>query len=77
MTKARYGMNIFDRQSGSKEWPSQDPNDSSCDKFTCEKCGEVIYAQMYGSLPIGQESFEATAERTLSQHLCIKKRKKK
>jgi hypothetical protein len=45
----------FDRYSGSKSWPSDDPEDSPFDDLKCKICGWQRSFQAYGSFVIGQE----------------------
>ena len=59
----------FDHRSGSKVWPSSDPEDSPYDSFICKRCGEKIKCLMYGTKFISDPSFEDQAEDILQSHL--------
>jgi hypothetical protein len=59
---------FFDREMGSKVWPSDDPKDSPFDRFRCRCCGEVLSIQMWGSAP-AMNSFEDQASKLLCEHL--------
>ena len=66
-----YPFNNFIHKSGSKQWPSDDPNDSSCDTFICKKCDKIFKIQMYGAYHADGETFEKKAEEILINHLKI------
>jgi hypothetical protein len=59
---------FFEREMGSKIWPSDDPKDSPFDKFVCKHCGETVSIQMFGTCPI-TNSFEDQAYKILCKHL--------
>ena len=63
-------IDFFDRQSGSKVWPSSDPLDSPYDKFKCKICGWTVPIRMNGSFPI---EFDVNFYRDgiLTQHLTL------
>ena len=63
--------NIFDffiRESGSKCWPSSDPEDSPMDMFTCKLCGVSKPLTAYGGSYIGGPSFEDGIKQALLDH---------
>lgn len=45
----------FKSISGSKIWPSNDPNDSPFDEFICKVCGWGFSARMNESFPINYD----------------------
>ena len=57
--------------SGSKIWPSDDPEDSPFDTFTCKHCGASKKIEMYGSRYIDEPSFEDNAKIILREHLSL------
>jgi len=60
---------FFEHECGSKVWPSDDPEDSPFDKYTCKKCGALFVLQMYGSRMIGELTFEVEALQQLRDHI--------
>lgn len=59
----------FIQKSGSRQWPSNNPDDSPCDRFICKHCDKIIKIQMYGEYHIDNLSFEEKAERILRRHM--------
>jgi len=59
----------FDYQLGSKVWPSDDPEDSPFDIYTCKICEEKLSIQSVGTYYIGEPSFGALALKSLREHL--------
>ena len=59
----------FTHKSESRVWPSDNPNDSPFDTFTCKKCGEQFSLQMYGGSFAGERSFFEKAADILLAHL--------
>ena len=64
-------MDYFKWKSGSKMWPSNDPNDSPIDKFTCKLCKWSFSVKIYGSFPIGTDPWDEVLRR-INEHLAIK-----
>ncbi len=64
-------MDYFKWKSGSKVWPSSDPNDSPVDTFTCKLCDWSFRVQIYGSFPIGTNPWDKVKDR-VSGHLRVK-----
>lgn len=62
---------FFDRTSGSKSWPSSDPNDSPIDTFTCRKCGYTFQMTMYGSFYTGDSLRSDLAEEKMLAHIAM------
>ncbi len=62
-------FDLFKRKSGSNVWPSDDPQDSPFDTFTCHICGESISLQIYGERPIDSKSFDERAADALRDHM--------
>ena len=58
----------FDHKSGSEVWPSNNPNDSPYDDFTCKLCGFTFSQQMYGSFMTG-ENPNYDAEFKMQEHI--------
>ena len=58
----------FDYKSGSRVWPSDDPNDSPFDTFTCKLCGWSFKQQTCGSFPMNYDPWETVKSRK-SEHL--------
>ena len=59
----------FIHKSGSKVWPSSDPEDSPFDTFECKHCGKILVVQMYGEQWVWEKSFEEKASDYLIMHL--------
>ena len=59
----------FIRKSGSKSWPSSDPEDSPIDKFTCKLCGYVFEHEAFGTFLIGTPSFDEQIEFKMQRHI--------
>ena len=70
-TEASEVLSHFMRESGSKVWPSTDPNDSPLDKFTCKRCGEAEYLEAYGVRPNDAPPFEEVIVSHLRSHLAV------
>ncbi|MBA7541498.1 hypothetical protein ES705_33812 [subsurface metagenome] len=64
-------MDYFEWKSGSKVWPSSDPNDSPFDTFTCKICGWSSLIRVNGAFPIGINPWDEVWIR-ISEHLRIK-----
>ena len=60
----------FKRISGSKIWPSTDPNDSPFDTFVCI-CGWSFKQRIYGYFTMGMaDKCEQNARRRMERHKC-------
>lgn len=59
----------FTLKMGSKIWPSEDPNDSPFDDFTCKLCGYTFNQQMCGSSFQREPSFQEQAHKKMVEHL--------
>lgn len=59
----------FDYISGSNQWPSADPEDSSYDIFVCRHCGYEIQHQMYGTWSLNEPSLDERLQRKLIYHI--------
>jgi len=60
----------FNHKSGSDVWPSDNPNDSPYDTFTCRHCGRSTELRMYGSFGLGEDPWKE-AKDFLREHLLI------
>lgn len=59
----------FDRKSGSKVWPSNNPEDTPFDTFTCKICGYTFTEQMYGAFSDTEKAPEAKANEKMLTHI--------
>jgi len=64
-------IDYFEWKSGSKMWPSDDPNDSPVDTFICKLCKWSFKERIYGSFPIHDNPWDR-ALRRMFEHLVIK-----
>ena len=64
-------MDYFERQSGSSQWPSDDPENSPVDGFICRLCGWNFEEQMYGAFPIEIKPIDGVKKRIL-EHLAVR-----
>ena len=64
-------MDYVEWESGSKQWPSDNPKDSPCDKFICRLCGWNFFEQMYGSFPVEVKPIDKVKKRFL-EHLAVR-----
>lgn len=61
-------FDYFDVKSGSKNWPSDDPEDSPFDLFTCKHCGVSRSIQVYGGFHVDGPSLCDQAKAQLTDH---------
>ena len=61
-------LDYFHEKYGSKIWPSDDPNDSPFNTFTCKQCGYEFEYRVFGSFPIGTDHY-AEAKKKILEHI--------
>lgn len=54
---------------GSSIWPSDDPNDSPFNTFTCKHCGKAFKLKCFGACKLGDKSFYYRNSDVLSNHI--------
>lgn len=67
--KLNKALDFFSCVSGSKQWPSSDPNDSPYDKFVCTKCGWTFEEKTCGTFSTRDLTWKQKAEQKAVDHL--------
>ncbi len=62
----------FEVKLGSKQWPSDDPNDSPFDQFVCKLCGKSFSLQTNGGFYVGESKPGEDNLIILAEHMNIK-----
>ena len=62
-------IDYFNYKSGSKIWPSDDPEDSPYDTFTCKYCGYTFSVRVCGSFFVGGTFGMENAEDKMVEHV--------